>query len=133
MFSCLFALLAFIFQLIRDSVNPSNCYGQIAGWSSQLDVFFFTADVPAVLSALLLLALYQLEILRLKRLPRPVLRKLKIPAIVVIAGLFVLQIVVTTVVQAGADVSGGAVIFQTIVYLICFLCFLLFYSFTTLK
>lgn len=42
--ACGFAALAFFYQLLRDAVNPSNCYGTIYAWSSEIDGFLFTAD-----------------------------------------------------------------------------------------
>jgi hypothetical protein len=131
--ACGFALLALFYQLLRDSVNPSNCYGAVRLWSSELDAFFFTADIPAVLSSLLLLAFYQLEVLQPKRLTAPVLDRLKLPCGIIIAALFAVQLIVVSVVQTGQDVGGGAVIVQAVIFLIFFVALLAFYLYATVR
>ena len=132
-FACAFASLAFFYQLLRNAVNPSACYGQVYLWSSEIDAFLFTADVPAVISAMLVLAFYQLEVLQPKRLQGATLDRLRIPAALIIIGLFVLQIVVVVLVQVGRDPSNEAVIVQAIIFILCFLFLLVFYSFATFK
>ena len=77
--------------------------------------FLFTADIPAVLSSLMLVAFYHLEILKPKRLRGPKLDALKIPAAITIVLLFVLQLVVFTVVNTGNDISNSAIIIQAVV------------------
>ncbi len=131
--ACCFAFLALFYQLLRNAVNPSNCYGLLPAWSSEVDAFFFTADIPAVLSSLLLLAFYQLEVLQPKRLQGPVLKKLKIPCVVLIGALFALQLIVFCVVQTGQDVSGGAVVVQAVLFLICYVALLAFYLYATVR
>ncbi len=131
--ACLFAWLAFFYQLLRNAINPSNCYGTIPGWSSELDGFLFTADVPAVLSAMLVVAFYHLEILQVKRLTGPKLDKLTIPAAITIVLLFVLQLVVFTVVNTGNDASSAAIIVQAAIFLICFVLFLTFFFVVTTR
>jgi hypothetical protein len=156
---CLFGTLAFFYQLVRGAVNPSNCYGTLPGWSSELDGFLFTADIPAVLSALTLVknnlcvcvffffflpfqlfssffkqvAFYQLEILQPKRLVGARLNKLKIPAFISIALLFALQLIVFTIVNTGNDTTSGAIIVQAVVFLIVFVSFLAFYLYVAIR
>ncbi len=86
--------------------------------------FLFTADIPAVLSSLMLVAFYHLEILKPKRLRGPKLDALKIPAAITIVLLFVLQLVVFTVVNTGNDISNSAIIIQAVVSFFLFSFFL---------